>query len=32
MPPITVRDTLRLALPSGAVVVAGEAWLSHQVT
>jgi purine catabolism regulator len=32
MPPITVRDTIRLALPSGAAVVAGEAGLSHQVT
>ena len=32
MPPITVRDVLRLALPPGTVVVAGSAGLSHQVT
>ncbi|HEU5085934.1 MAG TPA: helix-turn-helix domain-containing protein [Roseiflexaceae bacterium] len=32
MPPITVRDTLRLALPSGTQVLGGEAGLAHQVT
>ncbi|MFO7169847.1 MAG: helix-turn-helix domain-containing protein [Chloroflexota bacterium] len=32
MPPITVRDVMRLALPSGTSVAAGAAGLSHQVT
>ncbi len=32
MPPITVRDTLRLALPPGTTVAAGSAGLNHQVT
>src|SRR5215470_15155197 len=32
MPPITVRDALRLALPPGAIVAAGAAGLAHQVT
>src|ERR671927_40503 len=32
MPPITVHDVLRLALPPGTTVVAGGAGLLHQVT
>src|SRR5262249_40735012 len=32
MPPITVHDTLRLALPPGTVVAAGAAGLERQVT
>src|SRR5689334_7618512 len=32
MPPISVRDVLRLALPPGTAVVAGAAGLAHQVT
>jgi PucR family transcriptional regulator, purine catabolism regulatory protein len=32
MPPITVRDVMRLALPTGTSVAAGAAGLSHQVT
>ncbi|HWQ13908.1 MAG TPA: PucR family transcriptional regulator ligand-binding domain-containing protein, partial [Roseiflexaceae bacterium] len=32
MPPITVRDALRLALPPGTTVAAGASGLSHQVT
>ena len=32
MPPITVRDVLRLALPPGTTVAAGTAGLAHQVT
>src|SRR5215210_2048274 len=32
MPPISVRDVLRLALPPGTLVAAGAAGLAHQVT
>lgn len=32
MPPITVRDVIRLALPPGTSVAAGANGLSHQVT
>ena len=32
MPPITVHDVVRLALPPGTTVVAGAAGLLHQVT
>lgn len=32
MPPITVRDVLRLALPTGTAVVAGATGLTHNVT
>jgi purine catabolism regulator len=32
MPPITVHDVVRLALPPGTAVVAGAAGLQHQVT
>jgi purine catabolism regulator len=32
MPPITVRDVIRLALPPGTSVVAGSASLTHQVS
>ncbi|MEN9937279.1 MAG: hypothetical protein RLZZ387_3858 [Chloroflexota bacterium] len=32
MPPITVRDVIRLALPAGTQVVAGVNGLNHQVT
>src|SRR6266545_3199421 len=32
MPPITVHDVVRLALPPGTTVVAGTAGLLHQVT
>ena len=31
-PPVTVRDVLRLALPSGTTVVGGDAGLEHAVT
>ncbi|MFQ3630643.1 PucR family transcriptional regulator [Roseiflexus sp.] len=32
MPPVTVQDVVRLALPEGVVVAAGSAGLSHQVS
>lgn len=32
MPPITVRDVMRLALPPGTAVSSGASGLSHQVT
>ncbi|MBO9333350.1 MAG: helix-turn-helix domain-containing protein [Roseiflexus sp.] len=32
MPPVTVQDVLRLALPDGSEVVAGNAGLNHQVS
>jgi purine catabolism regulator len=32
MPPVTVQDVLRLALPDGSAVVAGNAGLNHQVS
>lgn len=32
MPPITVKDALRLALPAETMVTAAEASLSHQIT
>lgn len=32
MPTVTVRDVLRLALPSGTSIVAGSQGLTHQVT
>ena len=32
MPPITVRDVLRLALPPGTIVAAGETGITHQVS
>ncbi len=32
MPPVTVQDILRLALPDGSAVVAGNAGLNHQVS
>src|SRR4029450_7400634 len=32
MPPITVHDVVRLALPPGTAVVAGAAGLLHQVS
>lgn len=32
MPPISVRDVLRLALPPNTTIVAGAAGLAHQVT
>jgi purine catabolism regulator len=32
MPPVTVRDVLRLALPSGTLITAGAAGLSRQVS
>lgn len=32
MPPITVQDVVRLALPAGTVIAAGAAGLTHQVS
>jgi purine catabolism regulator len=32
MPPMTVRDVIRLALPQGTLVAAGSSGLTHQVT
>jgi purine catabolism regulator len=32
MPPVTVQDVVRLALPEGVVIAAGSAGLSHQVS
>lgn len=32
MPPLTVQDVMRLALPEGVVITAGSAGLSHQVS
>lgn len=32
MPPITVQDVLRLALPAGTIIAAGSTGLAHQVS